>query len=303
MADKNVTTPLSLHQVAEMLERAIHALKEIRHLQSAEEVRDMAEDELLQDPVLKVAFQRGQASRTTVASAMVDPNLPTRQVSTSPPITMAPTAAIVTGFKRRPRSRPINTTPMASTLVSLQRQVNVFPPFSNRSKTDRSHTLRRKSYSLAITAASDHSSLPRSNADNLASLEPMSFMTETKVKDKTKNNNKREKSKKIMGNMTAMKAETTGQLHRRLKHPNLSPKIKTTSTLASSSTSLVSDQSSLDVLATPKNPTNPVEELIKDVDNIYLQTPYLSLPEEPKIEEEEDQPFFKDSPPSSPKSR
>lgn len=181
----------------------------------------MAEDELLQDPVLKAAFLRGRASSTTMASTTVDPQLPTRQVSTS---TMMSTAERVSGFKIRPRSRPINSTPIATALVTLQHQVNVFPSFSYWSGTERSHALWHTPNSLANTAASGNLSMFRSNSGRVASHEPMRFMTETKVKDKTTDNNKKEKFEKMLEKVMVLKAETTAQQHRSLKHSGLSQK-------------------------------------------------------------------------------
>lgn len=297
MADKNATTSLSLQQIIELLERATHALKEIRHTQSAQEVRDMAEDELHQDPVFEATFQRDRESCMTVAvAATAGPKLPTRQVSTSKkplPKTMTLTAERGTGFKMRPLFRPINTTP----IVTLQPQMNVFPLPWDQSATELIHTLWCTHHSLANNTASDDSSISRSNSRKVAvSRELMRSMIETKLNQKIRNDNNREKAKKTLAKMISLKAKTTAQ-----KHPDLSP--QNTSTLKSSSTTLVSEQPRSEVLATLITPADPVEELNRSVDNVYLDTLFLSLPEEPNIEEEDDHPFFKETPPSSPKSQ
>lgn len=333
MAENKQPAPLNLQQVAEMLERATQAVRSTQHTLTAEAVKNMSVAELRQDAVLEEAFQQGWTAcvaainrtlrsagqpqakrpRTSYATA-VAAKPPPRQAATRskpPPRTMVGPKAKDRGTTRENSRTSSATGKGSTTTASTSPQVKPPPPPSTLSVVERRRVPGGKPgtpYRPTNTAAENRPSTSRDTSGTPASRETTKSVAETTKEGPSRKEKNRNRFREMLARKKARKAEAVSQQYRLNKSPCAS-----TSTISTPlspvppptpSEPMEVDQPDPVVTATSGNPTDLAAgvESSRDVDDVYLDSPVPSLPALSESDEDE-QPFFGETPPTSPGHR
>jgi hypothetical protein len=120
----------------------------------------------------------------------------------------------------------------------------------------------------------------------------------------TKAQKNRERFRELLARKKARKAANTSQQHRLEKHPSL-PSTSSSAPQTPPTTTALPERMEVDPPrleeATTSESSVGSTEPSRDVIDVFLNTPFL-LPETPSMDDEEDPPFFKGTPPQSPSS-